>query len=96
MMFWYGPAISTWAMTLMSIGSLLVLAALVAGAIALVRYARTGKRDDNPPPVTSSPESELATRFAYGEISAEQYQKALNALRAAATRAEHDQEKTTS
>ncbi|HLU56106.1 MAG TPA: SHOCT domain-containing protein [Pseudonocardia sp.] len=80
MMWWYGPGAGGWGMALMGIGTLLFLALVVLGLIALVRYLQvTGGRV---PEERVTPEELLAERFARGEIDEQDYRARLDALRA--------------
>lgn len=72
---------------LMSVVSLLLIAALVVGIVALVRYTST----QTPPPARPAanegpvPEEILRLRLARGEIEPEEYGRRLKALRAGAS-----------
>ena len=78
-MIWYDHGLSGWGYAGMGIGMVLFWALIIVGIVALVRYTS----GDAKPPASapSSPEHELATRFARGEISETEYRDRLAVLR---------------
>jgi putative membrane protein len=84
MMYWYGSGMSGWGYALMTISLVLFWGAVIAGIVALVRYARHGGGQvsaSSAPPAPQSPEQLLAQRFAHGEIDEDEYRQRLAALR---------------
>ena len=79
MMWGYGPGMGM----LMSLGTLLVLGALIAGLVVLIRQLNRPAAGPAEPSATVRPsaESTLADRFARGEIDEEEYRTRLAALR---------------
>jgi len=74
---WYGwDHMSGWGWFTMTVSSVLLIALVVAGIVAL---ARVGQQPPSAPP-TRSPEELLAERFARGEIGEEEYRSRLSAL----------------
>jgi putative membrane protein len=67
---------------LMSFFSILVIAALVVGIVALVRYSSSPATPPaGPPSDRQDPEEILRLRLARGEIEPEEYERRLAALR---------------
>jgi putative membrane protein len=84
MMYWYGSGMSGWGYALMTISMVLFWGAVIAGIVALVRYAgRSGQQGAAPSAPPPAPERLLAERFARGEIDEEEYRRRLAALRGA-------------
>lgn len=73
-----GWGMNGWGMGLAGFGTLLLLAAVVAGAVLLVRYLAPGpgsRRAHRP-----DPQDILAARFARGEIDEREYRRGLDVL----------------
>lgn len=82
-MFWYGNGMNGWGYALMTIGTVLFWALIIAGVVALFRYVGRGTQQPAPPPWNthrSTPEQLLAERFANGEIDEAEYQRKLDTL----------------
>jgi putative membrane protein len=79
MMYW-GNGMGGWGMLLMTISSLLFWVLVVAGIVALVRYAGRGGLTGTPTGGRPTPQQLLAERFARGEIDEEEYTQRLRVL----------------
>jgi putative membrane protein len=79
MMYW-GNGMGGWGMALMTISSLLFWALVIAGIVALVRYAGRGGRTGTPTGEGPTPQRILAERFAHGEIDEDEYTQRLRVL----------------
>ncbi|GDY30964.1 hypothetical protein GTS_25970 [Gandjariella thermophila] len=79
MMFWYGSGMGMWGGLLMTLGSVLVLALLVVGVLAALRYL--GRVAPQAGGASRPAEDILAERFARGEIDEDEYRRRLDALR---------------
>jgi putative membrane protein len=82
MMFWYDHDMGGWGYAGMAVGMVLFWALIIAGIVALVRYAggdqsNRGTSPTGPP----DPEHLLAIRFARGEIDETGYREKLAVLR---------------
>jgi putative membrane protein len=75
MMYW-GNGMGGWGMMLMTVSNLLFWGLVIAGVVALVRYAGHGGQTGDRP----TPERLLAERFARGEIDEDEYAQRLRAL----------------
>jgi putative membrane protein len=80
----YGNGMGGWGMFLMTLSTLMFWGLVIAGVVALVRYAgRTGwTRATSGDEAT--PERLLAQRFARGEIDEDEYRRRLRVLTGAA------------
>lgn len=78
MMFWFDHDVSGWGWFAMSAGMVLFWALVITGAVLLFRALN---RPHEHTPASPSPEQLLAERLARGEISEEEYQLRLAALR---------------
>ncbi|GDY33410.1 hypothetical protein GTS_50430 [Gandjariella thermophila] len=79
MMFWYGSGMGMWGGLLMTLGSVLVLALLVVGVLAALRYR--GRVVPQAGGASRPGEDILAERFARGEIDEDEYRRRLDTLR---------------
>ncbi|MGQ4617404.1 SHOCT domain-containing protein [Nocardia sp. R7R-8] len=75
MVMWYGNGMSGWGYSLMFIGMVIFWALVVAGIVALVRYAANSSATTTgaPPQRGPTPHQILADRYARGEIDDEEY-----------------------
>ena len=89
MMYWYGNGMSGWGYALMTISMVLFWGALIAAAVALVRYfsgaGQRGRGETTAAPMPPAaqppaPEQLLAERFARGEIDEDEYRRRLDVL----------------
>lgn len=84
MMFWNHGDVSVWGSVLMSVSMLLFWALVIAGIVALVRFAgRTHSSPQpghRPEPRAPTPHEILAERFAKGEIDEEEYRRRRDTL----------------
>ena len=76
--------LSAWGWLVMSLGMLVLVGVLIAGAVAFVHYLGYGPRRGAQAGTSASadPETILAARFARGEIEEAEYLDRLAALRA--------------
>jgi len=83
MMFWNGDGMHWWGYAFMTVGTLLFWALVIAGIVALVRYA--GRSSQPPAAIAQRPTAEqvLAERYARGEIDDEEYQRRTRTLETA-------------
>jgi putative membrane protein len=83
MMYWWGQQMHGWGWVLMSLGSFLLLAVVIAG-VAVVRLADARVADaraaDRPPAPAATPRSLLADRYARGEIDEAEYRRRVDVL----------------
>lgn len=79
-MFWYGDGVSGWGYALMSVSMVLFWVLVVAGAIALVRYAGRPHAGPGHGPVSHTALEVLAERFAHGEIDEDEYRRRRDVL----------------
>jgi len=79
MMYW-GNGMGGWGMVLMTVSSLLFWGLVIAGIVALVRYAGRGAQAGAPTGPRPTPQEVLADRFARGEIDEEEYTRRLQVL----------------
>jgi putative membrane protein len=79
MMYW-GNGMGGWGMVLMTVSSLLFWGLVIAGIVALVRYAGRGAQVAAPTGPRPAPQQVLAERFARGEIDEEEYTRRLQVL----------------
>jgi putative membrane protein len=77
MMYYYGPGMNGWALTLLIIGNVVFWGLLIVAAIALIRYTKRGQVDSSTPP---TPQQILAQRFARGDIDEDEYTRRLQVL----------------
>jgi len=87
MMFWYDNGTGGWGYVLMSIGMVLFWGLIIAGIVALVRYAGRGQGDVRVPS-QRTPQDLLAERFARGEIDEQEFQHRSDLLRGGGGHAE--------
>ena len=84
MMYWWGQQMHGWGWVLMSLGSVLLLALVIAAVVAVVRLADARVADaravDRPPAPAATPRSLLADRYARGEIDEAEYQHRVDVL----------------
>ncbi|HXV93823.1 MAG TPA: SHOCT domain-containing protein [Pseudonocardia sp.] len=81
MMYWWGDQMSWWGWALMSISMVAFWALVIAGIVALVRYARTSGGDRRSEQLSRpAPEQVLAERYARGEIDEDEYRRRLDTL----------------
>jgi putative membrane protein len=84
MMYWWGQQMHGWGWVLMSLGSVLLLALVIAGVVAVVRLADARVADarvaDRPPAPPATPRSLLADRYARGEIDEAEYRHRVDVL----------------
>jgi putative membrane protein len=80
MMYWNNGGTSGWGYALMSISMIVVWALIIAGGVALFRYAGGPRPFDNHPTVRLTPEQLLAERFARGEIDQHEYRDRMQTL----------------
>ena len=78
-MYW-GNGMGGWGMVLMTISSLLFWGLVIAGIVALVRYAGRSSHVGAPPGDRPTPQQVLAERFARGEIDEDEYTRRLQVL----------------
>jgi putative membrane protein len=76
MMWWYGNGMHGWTYVLMAVASVVLLAVIILGVVALLR-ARSWVAGPRP----TAAEQLLAERFARGDIDEEEYRRRLEALR---------------
>jgi putative membrane protein len=74
MMYW-GNGMGGWGMLVMTVGSVMFWALVIAGGVVLVRYLGARPSDRR-----LTPEQLLAERFARGEIGEDEYQRRLSIL----------------
>jgi putative membrane protein len=82
MMYW-GDGMGGWGMVLMTVSSVLFWGLIIAGIVALVRYAGRSTPQGGSATETATPEQVLAERYARGEIDEEEYTRRLEVLRTA-------------
>jgi putative membrane protein len=80
MMYWWGQQMHGWGWVLMSLGSLLLLALVIAGVVAVVRLTDARAADRPPTPPAWTPRSLLADRYARGEIDEAEYRHRVDVL----------------
>lgn len=83
-MIWYDHGLGGWGFVGMGIGMVLFWTLLILGIVLLVRY--TMGQGPSATSTWSSPENDLASRFARGEISETEYRDRLTVLREHARR----------
>jgi putative membrane protein len=83
-MMYYGNGMGGWGMVLMTVTSLLFLAMVIAGIVALVRYTGRDARRDGVVVQGPTPQRTLAERFARGDIDEAQYTRCMQVLGTAA------------
>lgn len=83
MMFWYGSGMSGWGYALMTIGMVLFWGGVIFGIVMLVRHLGRSGEHTAASAQRPAPEQLLAERFARGEISEQEFQQRMAALRAA-------------
>ena len=79
MMYWWGQQMHGWGWVLMSLGSVLLLAVVIVGVVAVVRLA-DARVADRPPAPPATPRSLLADRYARGEIDEAEYRHRVDVL----------------
>jgi putative membrane protein len=79
MMYW-GNGMGGWGMVLMTVSSLLFWGLVIAGILALVRYAGRGAQPGAPAIQGPTPQQVLAERFARGDIDEDEYTRRLHVL----------------
>jgi len=79
MMYW-GNGMGGWGMVLMTVSSLLFWGLVIAGIVALVRYAGRSGQPGTAATQAPTPQQVLADRFARGEIDEEEYTRRLQVL----------------
>jgi putative membrane protein len=79
MMYW-GNGMGGWGMVLMIVSSLLFWGLVIAGIVALVRYAGRGGQTGTPTGEGPTPQRILTERFARGEIDEDEYTQRLRVL----------------
>jgi len=79
MMYW-GNGMGGWGMLLMTISTLLFWGLVIAGVVALVRYAGRPVPQGGSTADAATPQRILAERFARGEIDEDEYTRRLAAL----------------
>jgi putative membrane protein len=84
MMYYYGPGMNGWALSLMIIGNVIFWGLLIIAAIALIRYTKRGQLD-SASPTASTPQQILAQRFARGDIDEDEYTRRLQVLSSSST-----------
>jgi putative membrane protein len=82
MMMWYGNDMSGWGYGLMIIGMVIFWTLVVAGIVALVRYAGASGSTTNSVPQHHGPTPQqiLADRYARGDIDDEEYTRRMKTL----------------
>lgn len=83
-MFWYGDHMGAWGYLLMTISMIVFWGLVIAGVVALVRYAGRGDQStelEQRTPTPATPEQVLAERFARGDIDTDEYHQRLETLR---------------
>lgn len=80
-MFWYGDGMSGWGYALTTVSMVLFWGLVIAGIVALVRYAGRTSSETNAPRAQLTPQQVLAERFARGEIDEEEYRRRFDTLR---------------
>ncbi|MFD8250757.1 SHOCT domain-containing protein [Nocardia sp. NPDC059691] len=82
MMMWYGSGMSGWGYVLMTVGMVIFWALVVAGIVAVVRYAGTSSRDTTAGSshYGPTPQQILAERYARGEIDEEEFDRRMKTL----------------
>lgn len=78
-MMYYGPGMGGWMMALMIIGNVMFWTMLVLGAVVVVRFIRRDSAG-GPGYPELAPQQLLAERFARGEITEDEYTRALRVL----------------
>jgi putative membrane protein len=84
MMYYYGPGMNGWALSLMIIGNVIFWGLLIIAAIALIRHTKRGQVD-SASPTASTPQQILAQRFARGDIDEDEYTRRLQVLSSSST-----------
>jgi putative membrane protein len=79
MMYW-GNGMGGGGMVLMTVASLLFWGLVIAGILALVRYASRGAQPAAPAIQGPTPHQVLAERFARGDIDEDEYTRRLQVL----------------
>lgn len=79
MMYW-GNGMGGWAMVLMTVSYVRFWGLVIAGIVALVRYAGRGNQGATPGGQWPTPQQVLAERFAQGEIDEDEYTRRLQVL----------------
>jgi putative membrane protein len=82
MMYYFGPGMNGWALTLLIIGNVVFWGLLVVAAVALIRYTKRGQVDSSTP---QTPQQILAQRFARGDIDEDEYTRRLQVLTGSST-----------
>lgn len=82
MVMWYGNGMSGWGFSLMIIGMAIFWALVVAGIVALLRYAGNSNATTTgaTPQHVPTPQQILADRYARGEIDDEEYTRRMKTL----------------
>jgi putative membrane protein len=80
-MFWYHGGTNGWGWLVMSVGTLLFWAVLVAAGVLFFRALNRGPGDLRHSGARNTPEQLLAERFARGEIDEDEYRRRLSVLR---------------
>jgi putative membrane protein len=85
MMYYYGPGMNGWALTLMIVGNVIFWGLLlIIAAIALIRYTKRGQVDSGSL-TASTPQQILAQQFARGDIDEDEYTRRLQVLSSSST-----------
>jgi putative membrane protein len=79
MMYWWGQQMHGWGWVLMPLGSVLLLALVIAGVVAAIRLT-DARGADRPPAPPATPATLLAERYARGEIDEVEYQHRVDVL----------------
>ncbi|MFI0508605.1 putative membrane protein [Streptomyces canus] len=80
-MYWNHHDMNGWDWFVMSVGTVLFWALLIAVAVLLYRALTRAPHQPQPPTTPASPEQLLAERFARGEIDEDEYGRRLSVLR---------------
>jgi putative membrane protein len=84
MMYYYGPGMNGWALTLMIVGNVIFWGLLIIAAIAFIRYTKRGQVD-SASHTAPTPQQILAQRFARGDIDEDEYTRRLQVLSSSST-----------
>ncbi|SDT53939.1 SHOCT domain-containing protein [Actinoplanes derwentensis] len=79
-MMYYGNGMNGWGMFFMIVNSLLFWGLIVAGVVAMARYAGRDLHHRRPVAHGTGPQQMLAERFARGDIDDDEYARRLQVL----------------